>query len=46
VELLDRLVERRAVDERVVRRDRDPQDVAVLELQRAAEVVVDRVEAQ
>ena len=46
VELLDRLVERGAVDERVVRRERHAQDVGVLVLERAGQVVVDLVEAQ
>ena len=46
VEQLDGLVERGAVDDRVVRRERDTQDVGVLVLERAGQVVVDLVEAQ
>ena len=46
VEELDDLVHRRAVDERVMRRGRDPQDVGVLVLARAGQVRVDLAEAQ
>ena len=46
MEDLDGLVERRAIDHRVVRRQRHPQDVRVLVLERAGQVVVDLVEAQ
>ena len=42
VELRDRRVERGAVDQRVVRRQRHPQHVAELVLERAGQVVVDR----
>ena len=46
VELLHGLVQRRAVDDRVVRRDRHAQDVDVLVLERAGQVVVHLVEAE
>jgi hypothetical protein len=46
MELLNGLVQRRAVDDRVVRRDRHPQDVDVLVLERTGQVVVHLVEAQ
>ena len=46
VEQLDGLVQRRAVDDRVVRRQRHAQDVGVLVLERTGQVVVDLVEAQ
>ena len=46
VEHLDSLVQRRAVDDRVMRGERHPQHVRVLELQRTREVVVDLVEAE
>src|SRR5664280_3183375 len=46
MELLDRLVQRRAVDNRVVRRNRNPQYMDVLVLQRTGQVVVHLVEAQ
>ena len=46
VEQLDGLVERRAVDDRVVRGERHAQHVRVLVLERTGQVVVDLVEAQ
>ena len=46
MELLDRPVKRRPVDQRMVRGDRHPDHMAVLVLQRTAEVVVDLPEAQ
>ena len=46
MEELDGLVQRRAVDDRVVRGERHPQDVGVLVLERAGQVVVDLVEAE
>ena len=46
MEELDRLVERPAIDDRVVRRQRHAQDVGVLVLERTGQVVVDLVEAQ
>ena len=46
MEELDGLVERRAVDDRVVRRQRHPEHVRVLVLERAGQVIVDLVEAQ
>ena len=46
MELLDGLVQRRAVDHRVVRRDRHPQHVQVAVLARAGQVVVDLAEAE
>ena len=46
MEHLDGLVERRPVDDRVVRGKRYPQHVGVLVLERAGQVVVDLVEAQ
>ncbi len=46
VELRHRRVEGRAVDDRVVRREGHPQQVRELVLERAGEVVVDRVERE
>ena len=46
VELRDGRVERGAVDDRVVGRERDPQHVRELVLERAGQVVVDGVEAR
>src|SRR5450759_4429142 len=46
MELLHRLVQRRAVDNRMVRRNRNPQDMDVLVLERTGQVVVHLVEAQ
>ena len=46
MELLHRLVQRRPVDDRVVRCQRNTEHVRVLVLERAGQVVVDLVEAQ
>ena len=46
VEELDGLVQRRSIDEGVVRRDRDPQHVRVLVPERAGQIGVDLAEAQ
>ena len=46
MEFLDGLVERGAVDHRVVRRYRNPEDVAIAVLGRAAQIGIDGPEAQ